>query len=421
MTIDYMHGALLGITKGLMTLWFKSDRKEDYHCGHHLQEIDQMLLAMRPPLDIHRTPRSIQDHMQHWKASELRAWLLFYSLPIMLHFLPTKYYEHYALLVSAMYILLKDSITEADLQKADDLLKQFVEGYGKQHMYGSTRVSLNVHSLLHYVNTVRELGPLWAHSCFFFEDVNGQVLRLIHGTQGVEEQVLRAVAILQKFSEMGEKCFEPGTASRKLYDRLSSVVLSPEERSNFQQIAKGYHMVGTLKEEFRRANGTYGNLKKCHMDVVLANVDFVPERFIVYQRLMKDGEMIHSRMYGRPVRHNSYTIAFMSNGITCYGEVLYFLQASVRTCSCSLAQRTCQCDSVKSRHFAIVQCFEPVAPTEGDPENANPLYSVPHIFKCKVTEACAAVKLSYISGKVVSMYINGNIYVAKFPNRVEKD
>ncbi|CAH1276315.1 Hypp9390 [Branchiostoma lanceolatum] len=64
-------------------------------------------------------------------ASELRAWLLFYSLPIMLHFLPTKYYENYALLVTGLYILLKNSITEAELQTADDLLKQFVEGYGQ--------------------------------------------------------------------------------------------------------------------------------------------------------------------------------------------------------------------------------------------------------------------------------------------------
>ncbi|CAH1242349.1 Hypp6604 [Branchiostoma lanceolatum] len=49
----------------------------------------------------------------------------------MLHLLPTKYYENYALLLTGLYILLKDSITEAELQTADDLLKQFVEGYRK--------------------------------------------------------------------------------------------------------------------------------------------------------------------------------------------------------------------------------------------------------------------------------------------------
>ncbi|KAI8493195.1 hypothetical protein Bbelb_291990 [Branchiostoma belcheri] len=68
MTVDYMYGTLLGITKGLMSLWFKSDRKVEYYCGHHLQEIDNILLGLRPPpLDIHRTPGGIQDHLQHWK------------------------------------------------------------------------------------------------------------------------------------------------------------------------------------------------------------------------------------------------------------------------------------------------------------------------------------------------------------------
>ncbi|CAH1242377.1 Hypp6634 [Branchiostoma lanceolatum] len=100
---------------------------------------------------------------------------------------------------------------------------------------------------------VRELGPLWAHSCFFFEDVNGQVLKLIHGTQAVEEQVLRAVAILQKFSEAGEECFRPGTASKKLYDSLRNVVVSPEERSNFSKIAHGVYAVGSMKHGTRRS------------------------------------------------------------------------------------------------------------------------------------------------------------------------
>ena len=47
----------------------------------------------------------------------------------------------------------------------------------------------NVHGLLHLPDTVRHLGPLWAHSCFPFESANGELLRLFHGSQGVEKQV----------------------------------------------------------------------------------------------------------------------------------------------------------------------------------------------------------------------------------------
>ena len=42
---------------------------------------------------------------------------------------------------------------------------------------------------MYYPISVRDLGPLWAQSCFFFEDMNGQLLRLIHGSQNIEEQV----------------------------------------------------------------------------------------------------------------------------------------------------------------------------------------------------------------------------------------
>ena len=50
-------------------------------------------------------------------------------------------------------------------------------------------MSANVHGLLHLPDVVKNLGPLWSHSCFPFESANGQILKLFHGSQGVEKQV----------------------------------------------------------------------------------------------------------------------------------------------------------------------------------------------------------------------------------------
>lgn len=50
-------------------------------------------------------------------------------------------------------------------------------------------MSANVHSLLHLPETVEDLGPLWAHSCFPFESANGEILKLYHGSQGIDKQV----------------------------------------------------------------------------------------------------------------------------------------------------------------------------------------------------------------------------------------
>lgn len=57
-------------------------------------------------------------------------------------------------------------------------------------------MTLNIHGLLHLPEVVRNLGPLWAHSCFPFEAANGDLLKLFHGSLGIEMQVSKMIADL---------------------------------------------------------------------------------------------------------------------------------------------------------------------------------------------------------------------------------
>ena len=66
------------------------------------------------------------------------------------------------------------------LTTAEKLLWQFCHTFSNH--YQEQCETLNVHQLRHRVNNVKELGPLYTHSCFSFEDKNGFILRLIHGT-----------------------------------------------------------------------------------------------------------------------------------------------------------------------------------------------------------------------------------------------
>ncbi len=54
---------------------------------------------------------------------------------------------------------------------------------------GAHNCTMNTHLVRHLVHYVRLYGPLWTHSCFFFESLNGQLLRLRHGTHHVCLQV----------------------------------------------------------------------------------------------------------------------------------------------------------------------------------------------------------------------------------------
>ena len=107
-----MHCVLLGVTKMLLKLWFNINSehsKEVWYCANQVKKADAKLLQIKPPTIIIRVPRSIQQHRSYWKASEYRAWLLFYSLPVMLNILPSEYLAH--LLVESVFILLQNSIT----------------------------------------------------------------------------------------------------------------------------------------------------------------------------------------------------------------------------------------------------------------------------------------------------------------------
>ena len=193
--IDHMHGIFLGVIRNLLSLWFQSDHhKEPYYLGKSTNIISQLLLSSKPPCEFSRCPRSISER-KDWKASEYRMFLLYYT-PILEGILPSVYFEHLELSVQAIYILLSMNISENQITAAERFLTNFVHRYA--NLYGEQHMNMNVHNLLHYADSVRELGPLWTTSLFPFESFNGQVRRFIHGTRGIGEQAIQCVQIMQK-------------------------------------------------------------------------------------------------------------------------------------------------------------------------------------------------------------------------------
>lgn len=107
-TIDYMHCVLLGITKMLLTLWTdKAYSAQPWYLGlDKIKKLEERYLAIKPPNVITRTPRSLLKNLAHVKASELRAILLYYSLPCLWGLLEEEYFQHLLLLVNGVFLLL---------------------------------------------------------------------------------------------------------------------------------------------------------------------------------------------------------------------------------------------------------------------------------------------------------------------------
>ena len=66
-------------------------------------------------------------------------------------------------------------------------------------------MTLNIHHLLHLPDQVRNLGPLYTQSCFPFENKNGLILKMIKGTQNIDQQIVSDVSFIQKLPELKQR------------------------------------------------------------------------------------------------------------------------------------------------------------------------------------------------------------------------
>lgn len=142
--MDYMHCVLLVVVRLLLRLWFSSSYyKELWYIGSHVSEVDVRLCSIRPSCEAQRTPRQIENTVKYWKgkfmqlstiilfiwnccvAHELQMWLLHYSPVVLYGILPDLYYQHHLLLVEGSYLLLKDVVSNEDIEKSFKLFRHY--------------------------------------------------------------------------------------------------------------------------------------------------------------------------------------------------------------------------------------------------------------------------------------------------------
>ena len=241
---DYMHSVCLGVVKQFIELWVDSKNHDQpfYLKRQQFVHVDTRMEMMKPPSEITRSPHSLTER-QFWKASEWRAFLLFYSPVILRNELPRPYYEHRLLLVHAMHLLIAPALTLNDISKAELCLVKFVTM--TQELYGTEHVSYNVHLLTHLADSVRYWGPLWSCSAFIFEDACGKLLQLFFGTQAVQMQVFRYYFAKQKLSLYADERMELAPENARVL--LGRMLSKKELTQKMHQISPGVHVVGSPK------------------------------------------------------------------------------------------------------------------------------------------------------------------------------
>ena len=73
-------------------------------------------------------------------------------------------------------------------------------------LYGERNCVLNTHLLIHLCQQVRQWGPLWAFSAFGFESMNGHLMRYLHGTYRLADQLVFSLNLKARYIL---SCYQP--------------------------------------------------------------------------------------------------------------------------------------------------------------------------------------------------------------------
>ena len=309
--VDYMHCVLEGVTKWMLEKWVtSSSHRCAYYIGRSIKKIDSLLLDLHPPHDFSRAPRSISRHRKHWKASEFRNWLLYFSLPLLVSTLPPLYLHHFSLLVCAIHILLQSKLSEVHIQAAEEMLKDFYSMLPE--LYGTSSCTFNAHSLTHLTMYVRLWGPLWTHSLFGFESFNGHLSSMIHSKYRVAEQVSFSIDVFQTIGNLADKLAQTETdRTIRFIEPMSSSI--PRHR-HMMLILPGIYSIGKVH------SSTFSQEEQNAIQVV---TNIPTNEILIFHKLYLKDTILHSSEVDNGKR-NSSICSYISSGEKKYGVVQKF-------------------------------------------------------------------------------------------------
>jgi len=362
--IDSMHCLFLGLTRALLHLWFdREHREESFSLCDKISFVNQRLVKIKLPHFVERVTELIEE-LPYWKASLLRTFLLYLALCILFGLLPTVYFNHLMLLVEGVALLNTSCVLPNDVSQSKLLLYRFVKDF--QTLYGLRNMTSNLHKCLHLSSQVPNLAPLWALNCWPFEDMNGRLASLIHGSRFADLQIFERLSIVTDLPLLISNMPE-GPAKMyciKLHQKFIILKLNGK-------IAEHVYCVGSMSG---LTDARVANELVIQGIVTEARVKFVQ----VFHRLLKNGLLYIANSYGRGQRVSSY-----AQYGACFGNIECFVRVSV--CECLVV---CACPQ---KYFAVINPLETAVAFQ------NEVVSVGHIFTCKLSEGCNIVEIFDLS------------------------
>lgn len=176
---------------------------------------------------------------------------------------------------------------------------------------------MNIHQLLLITDSVRANGPSFSNNCFVFEDLNGYILKNIHGQLGVEMQIINAIAKMQAIPTLKEKFIGKGLVEESLVENI----LRPNFLHNNICIEDGIYLLGQTCPKTLTWNEYLAVCK-----LVSTSPPEVTEYRMIYMTI-KLSVGVYTASYERLQTRNQSTVKFSdTNGSIQFGIVKTFVQ-----------------------------------------------------------------------------------------------
>ncbi|CAF3701611.1 unnamed protein product [Rotaria sp. Silwood1] len=187
-TLDYFHLALEVHLRTLMCKW--SQMIKDYPGA--IAFIDDFLNSISYPHSFNRTPKGFLNYGK-WKASELRTFLVYVSLPALVRLrlaMPKCFPEVYVYHFSLYFIYIRNLRHFSNRDEIREM-PTFIEEYLKlfSSLYDQCAELYSAHALYHLHEQVEEHGGLAHHSLFSTESCLNHIAKLSHGSISLGQQI----------------------------------------------------------------------------------------------------------------------------------------------------------------------------------------------------------------------------------------
>ncbi|KAE8737297.1 hypothetical protein FOCC_FOCC017241 [Frankliniella occidentalis] len=373
---DVMHCVYLGICRQIFTLYLSSEHiKQVFGANAErkalLATLSELFCSFNPPHYFSRPPRDLK-HVKYFKASEFRVWLFSTALPVFEKYMKEPYLSHFKKLVCAICHLNQSSVSLNDIVVARQLLKSFVQQW--QELFSLRQMSYNVHCLLHLPDVVQQLGPLWVSSCFGYENINGVLARLVHGTRYAGLQIQTNLGLLRNVPKL-----------------INSLVNSDVKM--FCQSAMSHHNRLAVTEKLDANTYVIGKFQEDHhIDPVYLRIlekafpNITPYFFF---RLKKTGFLYVSKDYDRGVRDSSNIKYSFQNSIF-YGCIKVFVK-------------------IEQQYYAVIHRYVTSYPFYVDQPVRAVILS---LLKCSVTEQVDIVPVVDLQCVCFKMCVDSITYIS---------